>query len=121
MVTRGDGRRALLHDDGHYQWLSQGLADEVQQSGWQVLACCWMPNLLHVVLRTPETNLEPILQVVATAHPVAPEEYVGFRSAATGRERAAWLCRRWTGVSLAELSRRFGLRHPAPSATWCAG
>ncbi len=75
-----------------------------------------MPNLLHVLLRTPEANLEQILQVVATAHPVAPEEYVGFRSAAAGRERAAWLCHRWTGVSLAELSRRFGLRHPDRSA-----
>jgi putative transposase len=90
--------------------------DEVQRSGWQVLAFCWMPNHIHVLLRTPEANLEQILQVVATAHQVAPEEYVGFRSAAAGREMAAWLCRRWTGVSLAELSRRFGLRHPDSSA-----
>ena len=104
-----------MHDDGHYQRRSQGLADEVQRSGWQVFACCWMPNL-HVLLRTPESNLEPTLPVVATSHQVTPEEYVGFRSAATGRERAALLCRRWTGVSLAELARRFGLRHPDRSA-----
>ena len=58
-----------------------------------------MPNLLHVVLRTPEANLEPILQVVATAHQVAPEEYVDFRSAAVGRELAALLCRRWRSFS----------------------
>ena len=28
VVTRGDGRCALFPDDGHYQRLSQGLADE---------------------------------------------------------------------------------------------
>lgn len=110
VVTRGDGRCALFPDDGHYQRLSQGLADEVQRSGWQVLACCWMRNHLHVLLRTPRgqslprhaalverlrgVDLEQIFQVVAMANPAAPEAYVGFRSAAVGREMAALLCRR---------------------------
>jgi hypothetical protein len=33
IVTRGNGRRRLFHDDGHYARFTQGLADEVQGSG----------------------------------------------------------------------------------------
>jgi len=44
IVTRGDGRRKLFHDTGHYERFSAGLEDEVQRSGWIVLAYCWMPN-----------------------------------------------------------------------------
>ena len=32
-VTRGDGRRALFHDDGQYSLFSQDLSDEVDRSG----------------------------------------------------------------------------------------
>jgi REP element-mobilizing transposase RayT len=31
IVTRGDGRRAIFHDDGHYARFTDGLADEVQR------------------------------------------------------------------------------------------
>ena len=44
IVTRGDGRRVLFHDEGHYDRFTNGLAEEVRRSGWQVLAYCWMPN-----------------------------------------------------------------------------
>ena len=44
VVTRGDGRRQLFHDTGHYERFTRGLEDEVQRSGWIVLASCWMPN-----------------------------------------------------------------------------
>ncbi len=57
IVTRGDGRRAVFHDDGHYERFTRGLADEVKRSGWVVFAYCWMPNHIHVLLRTPEPNL----------------------------------------------------------------
>ena len=33
LVTRGDGRRTLFHDDGHYARFTQGLSDEVSRSG----------------------------------------------------------------------------------------
>ena len=46
------------------------------------------------------------------ACPPFSEEYVGIRSLAAGREMAALLCRRYTRAILAELSERFGLRHP---------
>ena len=29
LVTRGNGRRTLFHDDGHYSRFTQGLNDEV--------------------------------------------------------------------------------------------
>ena len=51
IVTCGDGRRALFHDDGHYERLSQGLADEVHRSGWQVLAFYWMPSSANLLRR----------------------------------------------------------------------
>ncbi len=57
VVTRGDGRRKLFHDQGHYDRFTQGLHDEVQRSGWVVLAYCWMPNYIHALIQTPEPNL----------------------------------------------------------------
>ncbi len=62
IVTRGDGRRVLFHDDGHYDRFTDGLADEVQRSGWQVIAYCWMPNHTHVLLQTPAPNLASGMQ-----------------------------------------------------------
>jgi hypothetical protein len=38
------------------------LADEVIRSAWQVLAFCWMPNHLHLLLTTPEPNLSSGMQ-----------------------------------------------------------
>ncbi len=57
VVTRGDGRRKLFHDARHYERLTEGLEQEVERSGWIVLAYCWMPNHIHVLLKTPEPNL----------------------------------------------------------------
>lgn len=57
VVTRGDGRRALFHDEGHYARFTQGLSDEVVRSDWMVLAFCWMPNHIHALIKTPEPNL----------------------------------------------------------------
>jgi REP element-mobilizing transposase RayT len=62
IVTRGDGRRAVFHDDGHYARITKGLADEVQRSAWDVIAYCWMPNHIHLLLRTPEPNLASGMQ-----------------------------------------------------------
>jgi len=59
---------------------------------------------------------DQILSVVAKYHEVDPQEYVGYRSGAAGREMAAYLCRQWTRVSLAKLSAVFGLEHPDSSS-----
>ena len=57
IVTRGDGRRRLFHDPGHYERFTQGLADQVDRCGWIVVAYCWMPNHIHALIKTPEPNL----------------------------------------------------------------
>jgi len=57
IVARGDGRRKLLHDAGHYDRLTQGLIDEVDRSSWSVIAYCWMPNHIHALIRTVHPNL----------------------------------------------------------------
>ena len=33
IVTRGDGKQKLFHDDGHYQRFTEGLEEEVLRSG----------------------------------------------------------------------------------------
>ena len=57
IVTRGDGRRDLFHDEDHYARFTNGLRDEVQGSAWQVLAFCWMPKHIRLLIITPEPNL----------------------------------------------------------------
>jgi len=57
VVTRGDGRRRLFHDEGHYKRFTDGLVAQVDRCGWQVIAYCWMPNHIHALLRTPQPNL----------------------------------------------------------------
>ncbi len=58
-------------------------------------------------LRT--VRVKDILSVTSMEHGVEPLDYAGFRSSAAGRDMAAWLCRRWTGATLAELGPAFGL------------
>lgn len=57
VVTRGDGRRQIYHDGGHYDRFTHGLKEEVTRSGWKVLSFCWMPNHIHLLVQTPEPNL----------------------------------------------------------------
>ena len=37
IVTRGDGRRSVFYDDGHYERFSRALAEEVDRRGWIVM------------------------------------------------------------------------------------
>ena len=62
VLTRGDGRQQLFHDDRHYERFTQGLVDEVDRSGWVVLAYCWMPNHIHALIKTPQPNLSNGMQ-----------------------------------------------------------
>ncbi len=126
IVTRGDGRRRLFHDDGHYERFTRGLAEEVVRSGWIVIAYCWMPNHDHALIKTPQPNLcrgmqhwlsgyanwyarrnrrrrrmhpvtiDAILEATARQYGTSADTYGGYRSRAAGRDVAAMLCRRWT-------------------------
>ncbi|TWU59467.1 Chromosomal replication initiator protein DnaA [Rubripirellula tenax] len=62
LVTRGNGRKQIFHDQGHYERMTRGLKDEVTRSGWKIFAYCWMPNHIHVLLQTPEPNLSRGMQ-----------------------------------------------------------
>ena len=62
VMTRGDGRRKLFHDRGHYERMTRGLKKEVTRSGWIVFSYCWMPNHIHLLVQTPETNLSRGMQ-----------------------------------------------------------
>ena len=90
LVTRGDGRRTLFHDDGHYARFTQGLSDEVSRSG-----LLWMPNHVHALIKTPEPNLCRGMQHWLSGY-------------------ANWYANqnRRTSATLRELSERFGLNHP---------
>jgi chromosomal replication initiation ATPase DnaA len=44
--------------------------------------------------------VEEIIHATAREHGVEASDYATFRGRAAGRDMAAWLCRRWTGVSL---------------------
>ena len=62
IVTRGDGRQKLFHDQGHYERFTKGIEEEVQRCGWIVLAYCWMPNHIHALIQTPQPNLATGMQ-----------------------------------------------------------
>ena len=97
-----------------------------------------MPNQVHALIQTPEPKLTggmqhwlsgyaiaqrhestirrvhavtvtEVLEAIASHHGVDRLKYAFFRSAAPGRDKAAWLCRRWTGVALWESGLTFGL------------
>jgi len=57
-------------------------------------------------------SVDEIISATASQFSVSPDDYVGFRSSAAGRDLAAFLCRRYTRATLRELSARFGLSHP---------
>jgi len=50
-----------------------------------------------------------LLEATASHHGVERSHHAAFRSAAPGRDMAAWLCRRWTGVTFRKLGPAFGL------------
>ena len=68
------------------------------------------------VRRISPVSVDEIISATASQFSVTPVEYVRFRSAAAGRDVAAYLCRRYTRATLRELSARFGLSHPDSAA-----
>lgn len=61
-------------------------------------------------------TVDDVLRATSEAYGVVVEEYQGFRSGAGGRNLSAYLCRRYSTATLAELSERFGLKHPDSSS-----
>ena len=59
--------------------------------------------------RTRSVSAQEVIEATAANHGVDASGYAAFRSSAAGRDMAAWLCRRWTGETLAQLGPHFGL------------
>lgn len=62
-------------------------------------------------IRKSTQSVDAVIAETAREYRVEPDDYVGFRSVAPGRDVAAYLCRRYTTATLAELSNAFGLSH----------
>jgi len=62
-------------------------------------------------IRKPTRSIETVIAATANEYKVDPSDYAGFRRRAGGRDIAAYLCRRYTTATLAELSEYFGLSH----------
>ena len=57
MTARGNERRAIFRDDVDRERFIGILARVAEESGWTVLAYCLMGNHFHLLVRTPEPNL----------------------------------------------------------------
>jgi len=57
VMSRGDRREDIFHDDVDRQELLKTLAEACQKTGFQVHAYCLMRNHFHLVVETPNANL----------------------------------------------------------------
>ena len=58
VMARGNGRQRIFHADADYQRMTDGLAKTIARTGWQVFAFVWMPNHIHLFVRTPDSSFE---------------------------------------------------------------
>lgn len=68
VMARGNARQSIFHNDGDYQRMTDGLANTVSRTGWQVLAYVWMPNHIHLFVRTPKPNLSRGMQYLLSGY-----------------------------------------------------
>lgn len=57
VMSRGDRREEIFHDDGDRRCFSSTLGEGCEKTGWQVHAYCLMGNHFHLVVETPRANL----------------------------------------------------------------
>jgi len=62
-------------------------------------------------IRKSTRSIETVIAATAKEYEVDPSDYADFRSRAGDRDVAAYLCRRYTTATLAELSEYFGLSY----------
>ena len=68
VMARGNGRQRIFHADADYQRMTDGLAKTVSRTGWQVFAFVWMPNHIHLFVRTPKPNLSVGMQYLLSGY-----------------------------------------------------
>jgi putative transposase len=57
VMNRGDRREPIFKDDADRERFLFTLGEACRKTGWQVHACCLMPNHFHAVIETPKANL----------------------------------------------------------------
>jgi putative transposase len=57
VYARGVDRRRIFVDDTDYRLYTDLLAAVVERQGWHLLCHALMPNHVHLMIETPETNL----------------------------------------------------------------
>jgi putative transposase len=62
LMSRGDRREAIFHDDLDRKSFLQALGAVCEKTGWQVHAYCLMSNHFHLVIETPRSNLSAGMQ-----------------------------------------------------------
>lgn len=58
VMNRGRGRQAIFHDEDYYDAFLETLSEAHQRFGMQVHAYCLMSNHYHLLVKTPEGNLQ---------------------------------------------------------------
>jgi putative transposase len=68
VMSRGNARQDIVHDDDDRRRLLDDLGHAVERSGWMVLSFVVMTNHLHLLLRTPKPNLARGMQAFLSAY-----------------------------------------------------
>jgi len=74
VVARGVDRRRIFVDDEDYQTYTRLLAMAVMRQGWYLLSYCLMPNHVHLLIETPDTNLANGMQWLQSRYALAFNE-----------------------------------------------
>ncbi len=62
LMARGNARQVIFSDDADRQRLVDALEQTVVRCGWELFGFVWMPNHIHLFLRTPRPNLSHGMQ-----------------------------------------------------------
>jgi REP element-mobilizing transposase RayT len=68
VMSRGNARQRIVDDEGDCARLRDGVAQTVTRYGWELLAFVFMPNHIHLFLRTPEPNLSRGMQYLLSGY-----------------------------------------------------
>jgi REP element-mobilizing transposase RayT len=68
VMSRGNARRPIFHDERDYGRLLEGLETTVDKFGFEVFSYVCMPNHIHLFFRTPEPNLSRGMQYLLSGY-----------------------------------------------------
>ena len=74
VIARGVDRRRIFVDDEDYATYTRLLATVTLRQGWHLLCYCLMPNHVHLMVETPETNLGNGMQWLHSLYALAFNE-----------------------------------------------